>query len=296
MNEQVKQMVTGFKLPYETYKGMLSAEEFAPVKKIYDEMMEMAEKYDDFMEFNEAAMKADIFNRLSQEIAKAQAVADSKPAEEQKQPTAESFINQYRALYEQAQAQPHSYRTRQVYEKLLALGQGAQTPLEVVAKAEQDNLFHKIGSMGVYDTYKLDYDKTDPNETVLTDFRADVLEICENSQTADELTFKVDSRVFASNKEISRDNFIIQMIANLVEVLINMELSKTAVRANRLQYIGAVIVYRQEARNAYRILTDEFGLDWDKITSTPRYKKRLIMQAAILPRPPGYFTPWLLRI
>lgn len=283
MNEQVKQMVAGFKLPYETYKGMLSTEEFAPLEAVYQELMELAEKHDDFMVFNDAAARVDIFNRLSQEIAKAQKIFDSKPKEERKPPSAQSWLAQYKAMYEQALATPHTHRTREVYEKLFALGEGLETPLEVVAKAENENLFHKIGAMGVYDTYKLDYDKTDPNETLLRNFRADVLKICEESLTPDELAYKVDRRVYESNRELGHDNFIIQMIANLIGKFIDMELSKTAVRTGRMEHVASVAICRDEAREAYRILSEEFGLDWDKITSIPRYKKRFTMQSAILP-------------
>lgn len=283
MNEQVKQMVAGFKLPYETYKGMLSTDEFASLEAAYQELMELAEKHEDFMAFNDAAARADIFNRLSQEIAKAQKIFDSKPKEERKPPSTESFISQYRALYEQALASPHTYRTREVYEELLALGKGVETPLEVVAKAEEDNLFHKIGAMGVYDTYKLDYDKTDPNETLLRNFRADVLKVCEESLTSDELTYKVDRRVYESNRELGHDNFIIQMIANLVGKFIDMELAKAAVRAGRMEHVVSVAMCCDEAREAYRVLSQEFGLDWEKIVSIPHYKKRFLMQATILP-------------
>ncbi len=283
MNEQVKQMVAGFKLAYETYKGMLSAEEFGPLEAVYNEMETIAESAVDFTAFNDAAAKVDIFTRLSTELGKAQALLDSKPKSERKTLSAEGFIAQYRTLYEQAQAAPHTYRTREVYEKLLPLGDGAETPLEVVRKAEDENLFHRIGAMGVYDTYKLDYDKLDPNEAPFRDFRMDVLEICEKSETADELTYNVDRRVYESQKEIAHDNFITQMIANLVGSFLNLELSKTAVRTGRLDYIAAVAIYREEAREAYRILVDEFGLDWGKFMSTERYKKRFLMQAAVIP-------------
>ena len=283
MNEQVKQMVAGFKLPYETYKGMLSTEEFAPLEAVYNEMMELAEKHDDFMAFNDAATQANIFTRISEEIAKAQAIADAKPKEERKPPSAESFLAQYKALYEQALAAPHTYRTREVYEKLLPMGEGAQTPLEVVAKAEQENLFHKIGAMGVYDTYKLDYDKLDPNEALLRNYRADVLRICEESQTTDELTYRVDKRVFEHNRENNHDNFIIHLISNLVGCFIDMEQTKSWIRAGKLDYLAGFVALREEAKRAYQILVSEYGLDWDKIMSIPRYKKRFIMQAVILP-------------
>ncbi|NLI97535.1 hypothetical protein GX441_02610 [bacterium] len=282
MNEQVRQMVAGFALAYETYKGMLSAEEFRPLESVYKEMMTIAEAASDFMAFNDAATKADIFTRLSAELGKAQALIDSKPKSERRTLSADGFIAQYRILYEQAQSTPHAYRTREVYEKLLALGEGAQTPLDVVAKAERDNLFHKIGAMGVFDTYKLDYDKTDPNETILRDFRKDVIRIAEESNTADELTYKVDKRMYESQKEIAHDNFITQMIANLVDSFLNLELSKAAVRIGKNEYIVAVAIYREEAREAYRILKDEFGLDWDKFISTERYRKRFLMQSAVL--------------
>lgn len=283
MNEQVKAMIAGFKLPYETYKGMLSEEEMAEFTKVYEEMLALAEEHDDFMAFNDAITKADIFNRLTVEMGKVQAIADAKPKEERKPPSAESFLNQYRALYEQAQAQPHAYKTVQVYEKLLAMGESAETPLEIVAKAEGENLFHKIGSLGVYDTYKVDYDKTDPNETVHRDFRADVLKICEESETTDELTYRVDLRSLQFNQETVRDDFMVQLISKLVGSILSLEMSKAHVRAGRKQYISAVIVARKEGRNIYGILTDEFSLDWEKIVSTMRYKKRLIMQKAILP-------------
>jgi len=283
MNEQVKAMVAGFKLPYETYKRMLSEEEMAGLTAVYNELLELAERYDDFMAFNDAATKADIFNRLTVEIGKAQALAEAKPAEERKPPSAEDFIAQYRALYEQAQAQPHAYRTREVYEELLPLAEGAETPLEVVARAEERNLFFKIGAMGVYDTYKLDYDKTDPNETLLRDFRAEVLNICEESETADELAYKVDARVYASGKETARDDFLMHLIAVLVGSFLALEQAKAAVRAGRMEHIASVVLARWEAREAYRILSQEFGLDWDGIISVPRYKKRLVMQSAILP-------------
>lgn len=283
MNEQVKQMVAGFKLAYETYKGMLSAEEFGPLDEVYNEMITIAESASDFTAFNDAAAKADIFTRLSAELGKAQALLDSKPKSERKTLSADGFIAQYRTLYEQAQATPHAYRTREVYERLLPLGDGAETPLEVVRKAEDENLFHKIGAMGVYDTYKLDYDKLDPNEAPLRDFRMDVLKIAEESDTADELAYKVDKRVYESEKEVAHDNFITQMIANLVGSFLNLELSKAAVRTGRFDYIAAVAIYREEAREAYRILREEFSLDWEKFMSTERYKKRFLMQAAVLP-------------
>lgn len=283
MNEQVKQMVSGFKLPYETYKGMLTPEEFAPLEAVYNEMMEIAEKHDDFMAFNDAATEANIFTRISEEIEKAKQIVDSKPKEERKAPSAESFLAQYKALYEQALAAPHTYKTREVYEKLLPMGEGAQTPLEVVAKAEQENLFHKIGAMGVYDTYKLDYDKTDPNEALLRDYRADVMKICEESQTTDELTYKVDKRVFEHNRENNRDNFIIHLISNLVGCFIDMEQAKLWIRAGKLDYLAGFVALREEAKKAYEILVNEYGLDWDKCMSIPRYKKRFVMQAVILP-------------
>jgi hypothetical protein len=289
MNEQVHQMVAGFKLAFETYKGMLSGEEFSPLESVYNEMMMIAESASDFTAFNDAAAKADIFTRLSAELGKAQALLDSKPKSERKTLSAEGFVAQYRTLYEQAQATPHTYRTREVYEKLLPLGEGAETPLEVVRKAEEENLFLKIGAMGIYDTYKLDCDKLDPNETPLRDFREDIMEITQDSNTADELTYKVDKRVYESQKEIAHDNFITQMIANLVGSFLNLELSKAAVRTGRFDYIAAVAIYREEAREAYRILREEFGLDWDKFVSTERYRKRFLMQSAILPETPRVF-------
>jgi len=283
MNEQVAQMVSGFKLPYETYKGMLTPEEFAPLEAVYSEMMEIAEEHDDFMAFNDAAMKVDIFTRISAEIEKARQIHEAKPKEERKAPSAESFIAQYKALYEQAQAAPHTYKTREVYEKLLPMGQGAETPLEIVAKAEQESLFHKIGAMGVYDTYKLDFDKTDPNEKLLRNYRADVMKICEESQTNDELTYGVDKRVFEHNRENNRDNFIIHLISNLVGCFIDLELCKAWIRVGKLDYLASFVALREEAKNAYEILVNEYGLDWDKCMSIPRYKKRFVMQAAILP-------------
>jgi len=283
MNDQVRQMVSGFKLPYETYKGMLSAQEFAPLEAVYNELMAIAEKHEDFIAFNDAAMKAEIFTRISTEIGKAQAILDSKPKGERKPPSAQSWLAQYKVLYEQTLSSPHTYKTREVYEKLLPLGEGAETPLEIVARAEQENLFHKIGSMGVYDTYKLDYDKTDPNETVLRKFRVDVLKICEESQTADELTYKIDKRVFEFNRDINHDNFIVHLIANLMGSFLELEISKSWVRIGKLEYLYAVGICRDEARNAYRILTEEYGLDWEKIMSIPRYQKRLVMQSGVLP-------------
>jgi hypothetical protein len=283
MNEQVKQMVSGFKLPYETYKGMLTPEEFAPLEAVYSEMIEIAERHDDFMAFNDAATKANIFTRISEEIGKAQAIWDAKPKAERKPPSAESFIAQYKVLYEQALAAPHTYKTREVYEKLLPMADGAQTPLEIVARAEQENLFHKIGAMGVYDTYKLDFDKLDPNEELLRNYRTDVMKICEESETTDELTYKVDKRVFEHNRENNRDAFIIHLISNLVGCFIDMELTKAWIRIGKMEYLAGFIAVREEARNAYEILVNEYGLDWDKCMSIPRYKKRFVMQAAILP-------------
>ncbi|MBN2379891.1 hypothetical protein JXM67_08840 [candidate division WOR-3 bacterium] len=283
MNDQVAQMVSGFKLPYETYKGMLTPEEFAPLEAVYSEMMEIAEKHDDFMAFNDAAMKANIFVRISEEIEKARQIYETKPKEERKTPSAQSFIAQYKALYDQALAAPHTYKTREVYEKLLPMGEGAETPLEVVAAAEQENLFHKIGAMGVYDTYKLDYDKTDPNEELLRNYRTDVMRICEESLTNDEMTYRIDMRVFEHNRENNRDNFIIHLIANLVGCFLDIELTKSWIRIGKLEYLAGLIAVREEAKSTYKVLVDEYGLDWDKAMTIPRYKKRFVMQAAILP-------------
>jgi len=282
MNDQVAQMVSGFKLPYETYKGMLTPDEFAPLEAVYSEMMEIAEKHEDFMAFNDEAMKANIFTRISEEIEKARQIADSKPPEERKPPSADSFIAQYKALYDQALAAPHTYKTREVYEKLLPMGEGARNPLEVVTSAEQENLFHKIGAMGVFDTYKLDYDKTDPNEELLRDYRADVMKICEESLTNDEMTYKVDKRVFEHNRENNRDAFIIHLIANLVGCFLDIEMAKAWIRVGKLEYLAGLIATREEAKNTYKMLVDEYGLDWDKAMSIPRYKKRFVMQAVIL--------------
>lgn len=283
MNDQVAQMVSGFKLPYETYKGMLSPQEFAPLEKVYTELMEMAEAHDDFMAFNDAAMKADIFTRISAEIEKARQIADSKPAEERKAPSAESWLAQYRALYDQALAAPHTYKTREVYEELLPMGEGAETPLEIVAAAEEKNLFHKIGAMGVYDTYKVEHDKMDPNEELLINYRADVMKISEESQTTDEMTYKVDKRVFEHNRENNRDAFIIHLISNLVGCFLDLEQAKSWIRAGKLEYLAGFVAVREEAKSTYRMLVDEYGLDWDKCMSVHRYKKRFVMQATILP-------------
>ncbi|TAL36672.1 MAG: hypothetical protein EPN93_07550 [Spirochaetes bacterium] len=186
------------------------------------------------------------------------------------------LLSGYAAGYEAVRDQPHMRRTRAVYEELFALAEKSDGLSVFQRDAERLRMAARITAEPVYDTYSLQREKHDPNETPLRDREESVMRAASSSRSPDELAYLVELEMARAKKEIARDSFFQYLVVSLANRLFSYNIGKANARVSPRDYLGPFIMVREEIAKSYRYMEHAFGLGWDAITGTPRYLKWLL--------------------
>ncbi len=294
MNQQVEMIISAFRTGVETILGMASdRSKVAGLEAAYQELLDLAEETgDDVMAFNMAAAERGLFNRLTEEQAKANAAIQEERERGDAAPTSDDTIRkQYEMLLEQARGREFATETVNAYEALLELD--GDTAGEWLVEGHRRGLMTKIALMPQYDQAKLAHDRTDPNEVVARELAAkrmaiwhDAKEECDSAYAIARLDAQ-DVVVREKHEAITRGQ-----ISALVTALRQFYELKTEtrddIRRNRDQphRIHAEHIYelkhqREMLRNRYQLLEELFQLDWERIHQTPRYWKDILGQRVL---------------
>jgi len=296
MDAQVKGMISGYATAYESYKSLLDAEALAPLSALYEETVALAEKAADYMAFCQAATEKNIFGRWGEELTKAGEAFNKQRKETPRQPTVADVLRQYRLLADDAQNRPHQARTVAAYERFLTLGAQAANPLTMFANLEEVGCVLALSTAGIEDANQLQFDRTDPNETLHRQYYAECLEVGRTSKTNEEVIFRMDAAALAQQERLSRDEFTRIVLLLLFGRLLDFAKLKRQLRAGLpdlragldkspapavdflAQCATGLLIVRDEIRLLHAYLTGTLGFDCRSLATDFRRQKMLLNQ------------------
>jgi hypothetical protein len=296
MDAQVKGMISGYVTAYESYKGLLDAEALVSLKALHDETQALAEKAADYMAFVQAASQKNIFGRWTEEMTKAGEALQKQRKEKPREVTIDAVLGQYRALANDAKNRPHNERTVAAYERFLALGAQAANPLTMFANLEEAGYVLALSTAGIEDSNQLQYDRTDPNETLYRAYYAECLEVARTSKTNEDVIFRMDAAALAQQETLSRDQFIYFVLTMLFGGLLDFTKLKRNLRSglpdirmglnsapkSAVDFLAenatGLLVVRDEIRLLHRYLTETLGFDCRSLAIDYRRQKMVLNQ------------------
>ena len=285
MNDQLKMIVSSFTTGYESFKNMLGEETLTGLTAIYQEILRLAEENSDLAKFSQAAATSGVFNRFSQESQKLSTLWQTRQKDPatKKEPTLADLRRQIGALAKDAAAQPFLFTYQATLNEYVALANSVTDLKALNTLAEKAQLNLRMATAPVYDSHKLLYDKTDPNETIQRQYFQEICALAQNASSAAALTAGMNQRAAEFADETARESFLQFAVVLLVNRLLSYNLLVGNIRRGLFQRvpdsISALLILRQEIKSLHLSLKDDFGLTWEKLPW--RHRKIFLAQEMI---------------
>lgn len=298
MNAQIEQIVNPFKTAYESVLSSVSdKEQIAGYTQAYNELLELADKHsEDMMGFTMAAAQSGLFAKLATESQNASKlfVKQQKDPDKRVEISIDSTLNMYKKLYEDSKARDFFIRTVSAYEEFLKLFEGKSNFIEVQLEAEKSGLRQKLDNAALYDTDKLQYDMTDPNELIERNLRKAGMDDALNDKTSNESTYKNELRAWQHSDDVYNINHKWEDLYRLCKIWngiqtgiyqgsVSTNPGKDRVDSYPYFYypygkVARLCSLRPQIKKLYKLLADS-GYDYDYLLTDQYLQKRILKEA-----------------
>lgn len=294
MNAQIEQIVNPFKTAYESVLSSVSdKEQIAGYTEAYNELLELADKHsEDMMGFTMAAAQSGLFARLATESQNASKffVKQQKDPDKRVEISIDSTLNMYKKLYEDSKARDFFITTVAAYEEFLKLFEGKSNFIEVQLEAEKSGLRQKLDNAALYDTDKLQYDMTDPNELIERNLRKAGMDDALNDKTSNESTYKNELRAWQHSDDVYNINQKWETLYKLCKIWNGLQTSlyQGSVSTNAVEHypygyypyrkVAQLCSLRPQIKKLYKLLADS-GYDYDYLLTDQYLHKRILKEA-----------------
>ncbi|MFP4365142.1 MAG: hypothetical protein ACLFR1_14870 [Spirochaetia bacterium] len=283
MNQQIEQMIAAYRTGVENAVRMANNDSVtAKIQSVYNELISLGEKYgDDFMGFVTEANGSGLFTRLSSEMAAVNQAIQEQQADEstRKELSKDDILETYKSLLEQMKTKPFLYETVKAYEDMIALADEYDSYTAWQRAAWEKGIMRRLGFMPTYDTAKLEYDKTDPNEIFDREIAREQMEIALEAYSGDQMNYLTVKTSNELKKKNAADEIKQSYCWTLFYQLQCFTQLKNRIRSGVFLAFPIILYafkeFRQEIAGLYNFMKDHWGLDFDTIINTPRYFKKL---------------------
>ena len=239
--------------------------------------------------------KRDVYNSLYMDAmsgggtAQAQTtqMSDTESADEQgynapegwKLPTVGEFLYQYRHVYETSVKPYNRPLTEAAYQRLFDVENRTDDLLEAQMIIEKEGLLIDTVTADYKNLVKDFMEAVDPNYEVTSATTKATLGVYAEAKSLEEITYMGEVASATCDDIAVQIKLKVEMMTVLTSLLFAWENSKRKIREcdpKMDKYAQAMVVTRKQLRRYYRFLSEDMGLTYDKLESTPFYMISLL--------------------
>ena len=239
--------------------------------------------------------KRDVYNSLYMDAmsgggtAQAQTtqMSDTESADEQgynapegwKLPTVGEFLYQYRHVYETSVKPYNRPLTEAAYQRLFDVENRTDDLLEAQMIIEKEGLLIDTVTADYKNLVKDFMEAVDPNYEVTSAATKATLGVYAEAKSLEEITYMGEVASATCDDIAVQIKLKVEMMTVLTSLLFAWENSKRKIREcdpKMDKYAQAMVVTRKQLRRYYRFLSEDMGLTYDKLESTPFYMISLL--------------------
>lgn len=197
---------------------------------------------------------------------------------EQRLPTVNEFLNNYRLVYEEIKPNART-ATNTAYEKLFAVEQRTQDLFEAQMIIEREKLILNT-IIADYKEIAEDFLKAaDPNFEITSSVVKVSAGAYVYADSIDEITFMGEMARGKAEELAVQNSVKMTLFSQFMSLIYTWEYSKRKIRDGDLfvdKYAQSMVVTREKIRLLYRFMSQDMGIDFDKMENTPFYRIMLL--------------------